>query len=169
LNSSTAKKVLLERFDRVRIQGYVQPNGYLQPGGVELLSLDGTVALIPFEQIKAVCFVRDLDGQPLFSERREFFARPKAHGLWVELLFRDGDRLEGILPHNLLEVEPGGYVVTPPEIAGNTQRVFVPRQALRQLNVLGVVGGKKRHLARAPETRQIRLFGEEETAAERTR
>lgn len=169
MSGSTTKKVILDRFDRERIRGFVQPQSYLQVAGVEVMSQDGSVGLIPYAQIKAVSFVRDLAGPGVFSERREFLARPKALGLWVELKFRDGDLLQGVLPNNLQMLEPQGYAFSPPETAGNAQRVFVPRQALEEVLVLGVNGTRKKPAGRAADSQQIRLFEEAEPVATRVR
>ncbi len=168
MSGSTTKKVILDRFDRERICGFVQPQSYLQPGGVEVMSPDGSVGLVPYTQIKAVSFVRDLGGEGVFSERREFLARPKALGLWVELRFRDGDLIQGVLPNNLQMLEPQGYAFSPPETAGNAQHVFVPRQALAEVQVLGVNGTRKKPAVRQPDLQQFRLF-EEVPAATRVR
>jgi hypothetical protein len=169
VSGSTTKKVILDRFDRERIRGFVHPQSYLQAAGVEVMSPDGSVGLVPYAQIKAVSFVRDLDGDGVFSERREFLARPKALGLWVELRFRDGDLLQGVLPNNLQMLEPDGYAFSPPETAGNAQRVFVPRQALDEVLVLGVNGTKKKPAIRPADPQQIRLFEEAEPASTRVR
>ena len=170
MSGSTTKKVILDRFDRERIRGFVHPQSYVQPGGVEVMSQDGSVALIPYSQIKVVSFVRDLGGEGVFSERREFLARPKALGLWVEFRFRDGESLQGVLPNNLQLLESQGYTFSAPETAGNAQRVFVPREALEEVLVLGVNGTKKKPAAARPgDVQQIRLFDEGEPAATRTR
>ncbi len=125
--------------------------------GVELISHEGQAVLIPYGQIKVISFVRDWEGKSVLRERREFLARPKTSGIWVEFVFRDGDRLEGVLPANLQLIEAHGYAATPPESAGNAQRIFIPRQALTEVNVMGVVGAKRQ---RAPkrESLQITLF-----------
>lgn len=154
MSGSTSKKVVLERFDRAPLRGFVHPQAYLQAEGIEVMRADGSLALVPLEQVKALSFVRDLEGPGVLSERREFLARPKSAGLWVELHFRDGDLLEGVLANNLLLVEPAGYSVTPPEATGNAQRVFVPRRALAELVVLGVIGGKHRKPAQAAASQQ---------------
>lgn len=161
MSGSTTKKVVLERFDRSPLRGFVNPQSYLLPEGVEIISPDGSVAQIPYSQVKAVSFVRDHDGPGVMSERRDYLARPKTAGLWVELRFRDGDKLEGVVSNNLLLLEPYGLALTPPEATGNAQRVFVPRQALEEATVLGVVGGRRKRPERDTEIRQIRLFGEE--------
>lgn len=157
MSGSTTKKVVLARFEREPLRGYVNPQSWLQQGFVELLSPAGAVSSVPLDQVKAVCFVRDLSGPAIFSERLEFRARPKSAGLWVELRYRDGDRLEGLLPNNLLAVEDGGVSVTPPDLSGNSQRVYTPRSALESITVIGVIG-VPRHRRVRDEDRQIKLF-----------
>jgi hypothetical protein len=144
LASSTNKKVHVQRFDRDPLLGFVSLPGGLTSEGVELLTQSGSAALIPYSDIKAVHFVRDFDPERAGPERKIFNARPKTAGLWVRLIFRDNDLLEGILPNDLLQLEPFGFSVMPPDLTGNSQRLFVPRQALREITVLGVVGSALR-------------------------
>lgn len=135
---STTKKALVRRFDREPLQGFLNPQEYLQPNGVELLSPSGTVIFVGYYDLKTVCFVKDFD---ISSEPAKLFqTRPKMNGLWVRMKFRDGDMMDGILPNNLLQWERYGYSLIPPEPYSNNQRVFVPREALTDINVLGVVG-----------------------------
>jgi len=160
LPASTTKKALVRRFQRETLSGYVNPLSYLQPAGVELLSEEGNVSAIPYDEIKTVAFVRDFE--PAGStERLTFLTRPKMAGLWVSFRFRDGEVLEGILPNNLLQIDHHGFVVIPPDPNGNQQRVFVPRQAILGVEVLGVVGSPLRKRKRPPASEdQIRLFEE---------
>lgn len=157
MSGSTTKKAILARFDREPLRGFVNPQLEVLNGSLELLTPSGSVASIPVETIKAVCFVRDLEGPVVFSERVEFRVRPKSAGLWVELCFRDGDRLEGMIPNNLLGIEGYGVAVTPPDASGNTQRVFAPRSSLSEVKVIGVIGVPKRKV-KEEEERQIQLF-----------
>lgn len=136
--SSTAKKVIVRRFERESLTGFVNPISYLQATCLELLKPEGTLALIPYEEIKSVCFVSDFDAEA--EPQRIFMTRPKLEGLWVRMIFRDGEVMDGILPNNLLSWDIAGFTVTPPEPDSNNQRVFVPRSALRSMQVLGVVG-----------------------------
>jgi hypothetical protein len=140
--SSTAKKVVVRRFDRENLTGFVNPLGYLHPQNLELLTPEGSLILLAYEDVKSVCFVKDFEAQA--ESRRVFLTRPKLEGLWVRMIFRDGEVLDGILPNNLLAWEIPGFTVTPPEPDANNQRVFVPRSALRSIQVLGVVGSPLR-------------------------
>ena len=59
--TSTAKKVIVRRFDREALTGYVNPFSYLQAQSIELLKPDGALVLLPYEQVKSVAFVRDFE------------------------------------------------------------------------------------------------------------
>ena len=156
--SSTTKKALIRRFHRETLAGYLNPVTFLQPAGIEILSAEGQVAILPYSEVKTVSFVREFEapGEP---ERQVFHSRPKMAGLWVSLRFRDDEVLQGILPNNLLQVENHGFVVVPPDSYGNRQRVFVPRAALLSVEVLGVVGSPlKKRKTKADTAEQIGLF-----------
>ena len=156
---STKKKAIVRRFDKEPLAGYVDPLSYQQAAGVELMSAQGNVSSIPYEEIKSVCFVREFDNRE--QDRRVFNTRPRMEGLWVSLEFRDGEVIEGVLANNLLQVEHVGLTVTPPDPYGNNQRIFVPRVSLRSVEVLGVVGSPiKRRKAKAAAKEQIGLFDE---------
>lgn len=158
--SSTTKKVQIARFDRDSLSGFVNPATFLQPQGVEVLSLNGTALCVPYTEIKSVHFVREfLDGR-IRLERTAFLARPKLDGLWVRLRFRDEETLEAVVPNNLLQLDPLGFTVIPPDFNSNNQRLFVPRAALIEVTVLGVVGSPLRRKAKAKpsDKDQIGLF-----------
>jgi len=159
LGSSTNKKVIIQRFDREALQGYVNPQTCLLTDGIELLSVRGTVSMISYESVKAICFVKDFEGGDLRSEKRLFTTRPKTEGLWVRMLFRDGDFLDGVLPNDLLHLERHGFMIVPPDPASNSQRIFVPKAALTDVKVLGVIGSPLGRRKRQPPSKdQYRLF-----------
>jgi hypothetical protein len=140
LPSSTAKRVLLYRFDRQPLEGIVNPAAFLLKGGVEFITLDGTLQSIAYQELKALCFVSEALRPDLFSDHNLFERRPKVPGLWTRFVFRDGDRLDGILSHNLLDWPEAGFFITPPRAGPNRQRVFIPRAALSATELRGVVG-----------------------------
>ncbi len=159
LTGSTTKKVVVRRFEREPLQGFVSPQTYLGPSGVELLTPAGAVVSVPYQELKSVCFVRDwAEDQP---ESKVFLTRPKMDGLWVRMHFRDGEVMDGILSNNLLQWEAYGFTVVPPEPNSNNQRIFVPRRALLEMQVLGVVGSPLTRRRRRPVPKeQIGLFEE---------
>ncbi len=159
---ATNKKVIVTRFDRESVPGFVQTPGAFGADSVELLTPSGTLIHVPYSEIKAVCFVRDFEDGDGWKPNRSYAARPKMAGLWVRLTFQDADTSEGVIPNNLMLLEPEGFQVIPPDPAFLGQRFFVPREALRELVVLGVIGSplkRKRPAKVEPEsTDQLGLF-----------
>jgi hypothetical protein len=164
LAGSTTKKVLVRRFDRETLTGFVNQQTYLLPAGVELMKTDGTVVMVPYQEIKTVCFVKDFETAAVEPDSRVFHTRPKMDGLWVRMRFRDGEVMDGILSNNLLQLEPYGFTFTPPEPYSNNQRIFSPREALSEFHILGVVGSpltRRRRKTEVPKE-QIGLFEPQE-------
>jgi hypothetical protein len=154
--ASTNKKILIRRFDREPVSGFVNPQNWQQPAGLEVLSQSGADHVVPYSEIKAAYFVREFNEAP--GETRVFNTRPKMAGVWVRMRFRDGDIMDGLLPNNLLQLEPYGFTVVPPNPTSNHQRVFVPRAALDDVSVLGVVGSPLKERAKGKPKEQIGLF-----------
>ncbi len=158
---STTKKVIVRKRGRDTISGYVTPAHFVSDGKLELLDQSGKVVLIDLSEVKSVDFVRDF-AEPASPPRKTFSSRPRTEGLWVRLKFNDNDMMEGMMPNDLVQVAPEGYLLTPPDTRGNVQRIFVPRSALEQLTVLGVIGRPESRRKPAPteDERQERLFTE---------
>ena len=136
--SSTRKRAVVRKLGKGLIKGFVDPNGCLA-SEIEVLDRDGRLVRVPMSEIKAVFFVRDFDGNPGRAERKIFRSRPRLAGLWVRVTFKDSEVLEALLPNNLLEVDPRGYLVTSPDVYSNNLRIFIPRTALTEMEVLGVI------------------------------
>jgi len=111
-------------------------------------------------KVRAVYFVREFSDE-FEPERKAFLSRPKLDGLWVRLRFTDGDTLEGVVPNDLLSLLDNGLQITPPDLNSTTDRIFVPRGALSEVTVLGVVGiARRKPAAAAAAANQPRLFTE---------
>lgn len=159
---STHKKVIIRKMGRDAISGYVSPTQFIVEGKLELLNQSGKVVQIGLNEVKSVDFVRDFS-DPSGPSRKTFTTRPRTEGLWVRLRFSDNDVLEGMMPNDLVQVAREGYLITPPDTRGNIQRIFVPRSALEEMTVLGVIGRPeaRRKTAAAEDARQERLFTEQ--------
>ena len=156
---STHKKVIVRKMGRDSLSGYVAPAHFVIEGKLELLNPSGKVVLIDLAEIKTVDFVRDFS-ETAAPGRKTFTSRPRTEGLWVRLKFTDNDVLEGMMPNDLVQVAPEGYLITPPDTRGNTQRVFVPKSALQEMNVLAVIGRPEGRKKAAEDGRQEKLFSE---------
>ena len=142
--------------DRTALRGYLNPSTVGENESLDLLTLDGAHQAIALETVRSVYFVSEFtDG--FEPERKAFLSRPKLDGLWVRLRFSDGETVEGVVPNDLLALLDHGIQITPPDLHGVTQRIFIPRTALEGLTVLGVVGIARRKPAAAT---QPKLFDE---------
>jgi hypothetical protein len=152
------KKVLVSRFDRESVEGFMQ-SPESQTDTLELLRADGSLLTLPLEEAKAVCFVRDFGQGETWQKNRGFSTRPKTHGLWIRLKFRDGDWLEGIIANNLLQIDPNGFGVVPPDPTFQNQRIWVPKSSLDGVEVLGVIGSPlKRPKPKPVDEGQLTMF-----------
>ena len=162
--ASTHKKVVVLLLDRTAARGYLNPATLGRSDEIDLLSLDGEQKSIRLENVKSVYFVREFK-DPFEPERKTFLSRPKLDGLWVRLRFRDDDAMEGIVSNNLLDLLDTGVRLTPPDLHGNVLHMFIPRAALAEMKVLGVVGVARRSPRatrdiRAAVQAQSKLFSE---------
>ena len=140
------------------LRGYLNPVHLGQADPIDLLTPEGEHIEIPLARVRSVYFVREFsdDFEP---ERKAFLSRPKLDGLWVKLRYNDGDTLEGVVPNDLLSLLDNGLQIMSPDLSSSTDRIFVPRAALSEVTVLGVVGIARRKPAAAAAA-QPRLFNE---------
>ena len=158
--ASTHKKVVVVLLDKKALRGYLSPARLGHGDAIDLLTPDGEHEQIPLGKIRSIYFVREFsdDFEP---ERKAFLSRPKLDGLWVRLRFTDNDTLEGVIPNDLLSLLDNGLQITPPDLNSTTDRIFVPRSALSEVTVLGVVGiARRKPAAAAAAANQTRLFTE---------
>jgi hypothetical protein len=157
--ASTHKKVIVVLADRKPLRGYLNAGRLGQTDSVDLLTQDGAHQEIPVVKIRSIYFVREFSDE-FEPERKAFLSRPKLDGLWVRLRYLDGDTLEGLIPNDLISLLDNGLQISPPDLNSTTDRIFVPRSALSEVTVLGVVGIARRKPAAAAAATQSRLFTE---------
>jgi len=157
--ASTHKKVVIVLSSKKPVRGYLNAARLGQIDPLDLLTTDGEHQELPLASIRSIYFVREFsdDFEP---ERKAFLSRPKLDGLWLRLRYLDGETLEGVVPNDLLSLIDNGLQITPPDLNSTTDRIFIPRTALSEVTVLGVVGITRRKPAPAPAASQPRLFSE---------
>lgn len=155
--ATTHKKVIVRKMDRDTVNGYVS-DAFVSEGKLELMNTAGNVVTLDLRDVKGVYFVREF-GDTETLTRKTFTSRPRMEGLWVRLRFRDNEVIEGMMPNDLLQEGSDGFSIIPPDTQSNTQRIFVPRSALAEMTVIGVIGEKSGRRGRRPEdTRQVPMF-----------
>jgi hypothetical protein len=164
---SIRKKAIVRKLTRDWIAGYLSydgssPSGFLHNGAVEMLELDGRVISLESRSIKWVCFVRDFNSgeasNPERLERKTYAGRPRTEGLFIRAKLTDGDLIEGIASNDLSLISAEGIFLTPPDIRSNTQRLWIPKTSLAELEVVSVIGGAAKKKPPKPDDRQESLF-----------
>lgn len=145
--------------DRTSLRGYLNPARLRNTEAVDLLTPDGEHQEVPLSEVRGVYFVREFTDS-FEPERKAFLSRPKLDGLWVRLKFHDNETLEGVVPNDLLALLDQGVQITPPDLHGSSLRIFIPRTALAEMTVLGVVGVARRKPAPVAAVEQPKLFNE---------
>ena len=173
--ASARKPVIVRNFSGDWFAGYAGATFGQDAAELEILDLAGKVLRIGWEQVKWVCYVRDIPAQSSASDQtnperllhKRFAIRPRTPGIWLRMTLTDGEELEGLAANDRSLVEGAGLMMTPPDTRSNTQRMYLPRQAIQTLEVVGLIGapGRKQPLATAPREKQPELFpAEPETA-----
>ena len=150
--SSSHKKVIVRRFTGETLPGYLPLSTFVRNHSLDLLDLSGRVIPLLLNDIKHICYVRDFNltdpANPEHLTRRTFLARPRTEGLWLRLTFRTGDLLEGLAPTDLALlddlVNDAGLYLTPPDTRSNTQRIYVPRTSITDLQLIAVITSPSR-------------------------
>ncbi len=164
--SAARKPVIVRKLSRDWCAGYAAANPGSAEADLELLDTSGKLIRIAWETVKWVCYVRELSAgessgpdirrrppEMMRSSPRSATAhavrfttctqndRQEAAGLAALLILTDGDELEGVAANDRSLLDETGLLLTPPDTRSNTQRVFVPRSSIREMTVLGVMGG----------------------------
>ncbi len=147
---SQRKPVIVRRFARDWFAGYA-PAGFVAGAEeMEILDPGGKILRFAWESVKWVCYVRDLpdgaagDQNPERLLHKRFTVRPRAAGLWLRMTLTDGAELEGLAANDRSLVAGAGLLLTPPDQRSNTQRIYVPRSAIETLEVMSLIGARKR-------------------------
>lgn len=158
-SSHSHKKVLVRRFTGDHVPGYLPISAFVRnrppQAAIDLLDLSGHIVPINLKDIKYICYVRDFNLtdnlNPERLTRRAFLARPRTEGLWLRLTFRSEDQLEGLAPidASLLDnlIDDAGLHLTPPDTRSNTQRIYVPRSSITDLQLIAVITNPSRKKA----------------------
>ena len=150
--STAHKKVIVRRLTGETLPGRLPMANFVNGGSIDLLDLAGHVIPILTKDIKHICYVRDFNltdtANPERLARRTFLARPRTEGLWLRMTFRTGDLLEGLAPTDLTLlddlIQDAGLFFTPPDTRSNNQRIYVPRAALTDLQLIAVITSPSR-------------------------
>jgi hypothetical protein len=137
------KKVIVRKLSRDWLSGYLPPSAFVLDDQVQMLDLAGKLVSVHMSEVKWICFVRDFQSgdvnQPERLLRKTFVTRPRSQGLWIRARLKDNDLIEGLAQNDLTMIDGEGLLLIPPDTRSNTQRIFLPRQAVTEMEVLAVI------------------------------
>ena len=94
--------------------------------------LDGDVETIEVENLKALFFVKDYEGNK--DHKRDYKDIIAGGGKKVEVSFNDGETIIGyVLGYS---PERQGFIMTPADLSGNNERVFVVQTAIKEVKFI---------------------------------
>jgi len=84
----------------------------------------------------------------------------------VRVRFTDNDVIEGLAQNDVSLLEGDGLFLIPPDTRSNTQRIFIPRLAVAEFEVLAVIrmGGRRGQPAPMSRPEQESLFKPQNSA-----
>jgi len=93
---------------------------------------------LPANEIKAVFFVSDLNGEPDHNCLRFHALEPIIPGIWVQVQFRDGEVIEGIVENSIRFLTEPGFFLRPTDPSGNNKLIYIMKSWLAEHHVLGL-------------------------------
>ena len=93
---------------------------------------------IPASEVKAVFFVSDLEGKPEHLNLRFHALEPVLPGVWVQVQFRDGEVIEGIVENSIRFLVEPGFFLRPTDPISNNKLIYVMKHCLAEYHVLGL-------------------------------
>jgi hypothetical protein len=91
-------------------------------------------SLVQVSDLKALFFVKDLNGRPQHQARQEFDPARPVPGRKIKVIFKDGEVLVGTTQG----YQPGrpGFFMSPADPESNIERCFVVVAATREISLL---------------------------------
>lgn len=97
-----------------------------------LEAINGEIKKVPIEDLKAIFFVKDYDGNQ--NHQDNYSDEIPASGRKVKVSFSDGETVIGYT----LGYSPDrqGFYLSPADLKGNNERIFVVKSATKNINFI---------------------------------
>ena len=102
------------------------------------ISENGSKCDVDWSKIKAVFFVSSFEGNREHQPVRFYTSGPELQNLWVEIVFADGEIIEGCIRNSLHHLKGDGFFLHPSTPGSNNSLIYVNKAALVSYRVLGV-------------------------------
>lgn len=112
--------------------------GFRDVLGARFVADDGTQPEIDWEHAKAVFFVSSFEGDSKRETVRFYSNGPEVGSIWVEIVFRDGEILEGCIHNSIHHLVDDGFFFHPSDPGSNNIVIYVNKSAIVNYRVLGI-------------------------------
>jgi hypothetical protein len=129
-------KVIVRTRDKRIFRGFSKSE--LINDKVHVIDAKGNQQEFDLEDLKAVFFVKDFDGDPSYREVRFVRGSAVAQWLWAQATFFDGEVIEGRLRNGMSLFDSRGVFLWLSDEEANNEVVFVVRSALRDFRIVGI-------------------------------
>jgi len=116
----------------------VDPKTFREGSCVSCVAEDGRRMNFEWTDIKAVFFVYSFLGDPAQRSVRLYRQGPAIENVWVEIVFRDGEILEGCVENSVVQLRDDGFFLSPSSPHSNNRLIYVNKKAIASYRVLGV-------------------------------
>lgn len=158
MNPSIRKKLVLCLRSGTLLAGFAEPEALSAAGRLQILMPQGRKVEVEGEQLLAAYYVADFVSAQVLASPAPRGAVPLP-GVRVRCRTVDHQTREGLLATDLLHLE-AGLELTPSFAECPWQRVYIPRGALEQFSIVGVVHPPRRRRAASEAQRWLFPSGE---------
>jgi len=131
-------KVVIQTRERELFRGFSKAD-FIAGSTIKVIDEKGKQFELPLENLKAVFFVRDFNGNPKYNEVR-FLSTQGKSVRWVvaEIRFQDDEVVEGKIRNDLEFLTGRGFFLFPSDEIGNTEVIYVVKTAIKGFRVVGL-------------------------------
>ncbi|HEY2934586.1 MAG TPA: hypothetical protein VGK99_22850 [Acidobacteriota bacterium] len=104
---------------------------------VKVITRDGKEEIFTPEDLKAIFFVKDFQGDPKYEEVDFLTKQPISEKLWVRVVFFDGETLEGAVKNDGELLNSLGLYLRLSDHDANNELAYIPKSAIKALTILG--------------------------------
>ena len=129
-------KVIVRTRDKRLFRGFSKAE--LIREKIQLVDSKGKKVEFPLDELKAIFFVRDFEGDPTYREVRFLGKSSLPAWVWVQVTFVDGEIMEGRIRNDKSLLDPLGFFMWVADEGTNNELVYIVRSALRDLRIAGL-------------------------------
>jgi Family of unknown function (DUF6982) len=105
---------------------------------VRILDENGKESTYPLQDLKAVFFVKEFDGDPAYDEVLFLRKEKPRPWLWVHIEFEDGEIIEGRIKNNEeIIMDSNGFFIWFSDEFANSESVYVVKTSIKEFKIMG--------------------------------